>query len=46
MSTPTPADIVRIARTQVGTREGRSNGHWNNHVKDAPEVPGLEWAQN
>lgn len=43
-----PTDVERLlaaARSQVGYHEGRSNGHWNNQEKFAPQVPGLEWAQ-
>jgi hypothetical protein len=43
MSVPTPADVLRVARAEVGYREGRSNGHWNNHEKYAAAVPGLAW---
>lgn len=38
--------VVRVARGEVGTHEGRSGGHWNNHQKYSPAVPGLEWSQN
>lgn len=37
--------VIRIAKSQIGYHEGRSNGHWNNQEKYAPQVPGLEWAQ-
>lgn len=40
------AEIIKLARKQVGYNEGRSNGHWNNHQKYSPAVPGLEWSQN
>lgn len=40
------ANAVKIARAQVGYHEGRSNGHWDNHQKFSPAVPGLEWSQN
>jgi hypothetical protein len=30
----------------VGYHEGFSNGHYNNHQKFSPAVPGLEWSQN
>lgn len=37
--------IVALARSQVGYQEGRSkNGSWNNRIKYAAQVPGLEWA--
>lgn len=38
--------LVRIAGSQVGYHEGRSGGHWDNHQKYSPAVPGLEWSQN
>lgn len=37
--------IIKLAKREVGYHEGRSDGHWNNHEKYAPEVPGLTWAQ-
>lgn len=41
----TPQDVVlRIAKAEVGYREGRSAGHWNNDQKYSKEVPGLEWS--
>lgn len=50
---PTPATgaspidrILAIAKAEVGYREGRSNGHWNNEQKYSPAVPSLEWSQN
>jgi hypothetical protein len=42
----TAADVIRIAKSQVGYHEGYSGGHWNNHQKFSPAVPGLEWSQN
>jgi len=38
--------MISLAREQVGYREGKTNGSWNNHQKYSPEVPGLEWSQN
>lgn len=38
------AQVIKIARSEVGYREGRSNGHWNNRNKFSPAVPGLEWS--
>lgn len=38
--------ILAIAKGEVGYREGKSGGHYNNHQKYSPEVPGLEWSQN
>lgn len=42
----TAADVIRIARAEVGYHEGYSGGHWNNFQKYSPAVPGLEWSQN
>lgn len=39
-----PADVIALARTQLGYREGYSNGHWNNIEKYAGDTPGLSWA--
>ncbi|MCF2525835.1 CHAP domain-containing protein [Yinghuangia soli] len=42
----TAADVIAIARAEVGYREGRdADGDPNNIVKYSPEVPGLGWAQ-
>jgi hypothetical protein len=38
------AEVIRIARNEVGYHEGRSNGHWNNKQKYSPAVPSLEWS--
>jgi len=38
--------ILDIAADEVGYHEGRSNGHWDNHQRYSPAVPGLEWSQN
>jgi hypothetical protein len=44
--TVSAADVIEIAKAEVGYHEGRSSsGHWNNIEKYAPAVPGLEWAQ-
>ncbi|WP_338932643.1 CHAP domain-containing protein [Streptomyces netropsis] len=40
------AEVIRIARAEIGYREGYSGGHWNNYQKFSPSVPGLEWSQN
>lgn len=40
------ADIIKVAKAEVGYQEGRSGGHWNNRQKYSPAVPGLEWSQN
>ncbi|MFD7582748.1 peptidoglycan-binding protein [Kitasatospora sp. NPDC059811] len=39
------ADLIRVARDEVGYQEGRSGSHWNNIQKYSPAVPGLEWSQ-
>ncbi|MFK0295464.1 peptidoglycan-binding protein [Streptomyces sp. NPDC090442] len=39
-------ELIRIAKAEVGYREGYSNGHWNNWQRYSPAVPGLEWSQN
>ncbi|RKT16294.1 CHAP domain-containing protein [Streptomyces sp. 1114.5] len=39
------ADLINVARDQVGYHEGREGGHWNNIQKFSPAVPGLEWSQ-
>lgn len=38
------ADVIRIAKAEVGYQEGRSDGHWNNKQKYSGAVPGLEWS--
>lgn len=35
-----------IARSQVGYREGKSNGHWNNDQKYSDQLPGFAWSDN
>lgn len=37
--------VLAVAKAEVGYREGISNGHYNNHQKYSPAVPGLEWSQ-
>ncbi|MER5653420.1 CHAP domain-containing protein [Streptomyces sp. NPDC002131] len=44
--TGTAADVIRVAKSEVGYHEGYSGGHWNNKQKFSPAVPGLEWSQN
>jgi hypothetical protein len=39
-----PALITKIATSQVGYHEGRSNGHWNNDQKYSKELPGFAWS--
>lgn len=38
--------IIDLAKKEIGYREGKSNGSWNNNQKYSPAVPGLEWSQN
>jgi hypothetical protein len=38
------ARLLRIAGSQVGYHEGRSNGHWNNVQKFSKQVPSLRWS--
>ncbi|MFD7103121.1 peptidoglycan-binding protein [Streptomyces celluloflavus] len=37
--------VITTARAEVGYREGRSNGHWNNIQKYSAGVPDLQWSQ-
>lgn len=37
------AEVIRIAKGEVGYKEGFSGGHWDNKEKYAAEVPGLAW---
>jgi LysM repeat protein len=37
------AEVLRIAKSQIGYKEGFSNGHWDNREKYANEVPGMAW---
>ncbi|MFJ4701949.1 peptidoglycan-binding protein [Streptomyces sp. NPDC088768] len=36
--------VLSVAGGEVGTHEGKANGHWNNHQKYSTQVPGLEWS--
>jgi len=36
--------VISVAEAEIGTLEGRSGGHWNNHQKYSEGVPGLEWS--
>jgi len=40
------ATVIAIERGQVGYHEGYFGGHWTNHQKYSPAVPGLEWSQD
>lgn len=42
----TKSRLIAVLKAEVGYHEGFSGGHWNNHEKYAPAVPGLEWAQD
>ncbi len=44
--TPTADRVIAAARAEIGYREGRSNGHWNNDQKFSKQVPGLEWSDD
>ncbi|MGW1405015.1 CHAP domain-containing protein [Streptomyces sp. NPDC002403] len=44
MATPIADKVITTARAEIGYREGKTNGHWNNKTKYGPAVPGLEWA--
>ncbi|WP_406014318.1 CHAP domain-containing protein [Streptomyces sp. NBC_00984] len=44
MATPLTDKVIATARAEIGYREGKTNGHWNNKTKYGPAVPGLEWA--
>ncbi|WP_340376612.1 LysM peptidoglycan-binding domain-containing protein [Streptomyces sp. SS7] len=37
------AELIRIAKAEVGYKEGFSNGHWDNKEKYAGQVPGMAW---
>jgi hypothetical protein len=39
------AQVIAVAKSQVGVREGYAEGGWNNITRYADEVPGLAWAQ-
>ncbi len=38
--------LISVEKAEVGYREGFSGGHYDNHQKYSPAVPGLEWSQN
>lgn len=42
----TATSAIRIARSQVGYREGRSGGRWNNDQKYSDQLPGFAWSDN
>ncbi|WP_055523456.1 LysM peptidoglycan-binding domain-containing protein [Streptomyces graminilatus] len=37
------AELIRIAKAEVGYKEGFANGHWDNTEKYAGQVPGMAW---
>ena len=37
-------DVIEAAQSQIGYKEGRSNGYWNNDQKYSRAVPGLGWS--
>ncbi|MFC4501755.1 MULTISPECIES: hypothetical protein [Streptomyces] len=39
------AQVIAVAKSQVGVREGYAEGGWTNITRYATEVPGLAWAQ-
>ncbi|MYX26060.1 hypothetical protein GTY75_05150 [Streptomyces sp. SID8381] len=39
------AQVIAVAKSQVGYHEGYAEGGWTNQNKYANEVPGLSWAQ-
>lgn len=36
--------VLQLAESQVGYREGKSGGHYNNRQKYSSQVPGLAWS--
>lgn len=42
----TAAQVLKIAKDEVGYHEQYKNGHWDNFQKYSPAVPGLEWSQS
>ncbi|WP_055523454.1 CHAP domain-containing protein [Streptomyces graminilatus] len=45
MGNPQMPQVIAVAKSQVGYREGYAEGGWTNITKYAAEVPGLSWAQ-
>lgn len=37
------AELIKVAKAEVGYKEGFSGGHWNNKEKYAAQVPGMAW---
>lgn len=44
MSVTAVQRVIKTAKGEVGTHEGRSHGRWDNDQKYSDEVPGLEWS--
>lgn len=42
--TGTIADLIKIAKNEVGYHEGRTGMTWNNRQKYSDQVPGLSWS--
>ncbi|MEU9404783.1 hypothetical protein AB0E08_03620 [Streptomyces sp. NPDC048281] len=45
MANPQMPQVIAVAKSQVGVREGYTEGGWTNIARYANEVPGLTWAQ-
>lgn len=42
--TGTIAELIKVAKAEVGYHEGRTGTTWNNHQKYSEQVPGLAWS--
>lgn len=42
--TGTIADLIKVAKNEVGYHEGRTGMTWNNRQKYSDQVPGLSWS--
>lgn len=40
------AQIIKLAKAEVGYKESYSAGHWTNHEKYAAQVPGMSWVSD
>lgn len=38
------SSAIGVGRSQVGYKEGRTNGHWNNDQKFSDQLPGFKWS--
>jgi len=45
MINPQMPQVLAVAKSQVGLKEGYTEGGWTNRIRYADEVPGLGWAQ-